>query len=112
MTASRWRVRGRQRVRPCPITATLARAHCDHYAGHRYDHFETGSTAARWWMSASWAPGAAGGVLAHRLARAGLDVVVIEAGPFWDPETTSPATSCPCSGCGWQETRLVAGDDP
>ena len=30
--------------------------------------------------------GAGGGVLAQRLARAGWRVVVLEAGPFWDPD--------------------------
>src|SRR5690606_7351845 len=56
--------------------------------------------------------GAAGGVLAHRLARAGLDVVVIEAGPFWDPETDFASDELSMQRLGWQQTRLVAGDDP
>jgi len=30
--------------------------------------------------------GAGGGVLAQRLARAGWRIVVLEQGPFWDPD--------------------------
>lgn len=56
--------------------------------------------------------GAAGGVLAHELAKSGLRVVVIEAGPFWDPQTDFASDELAMRRLGWQETRLVDGKDP
>ena len=56
--------------------------------------------------------GAAGGVLAYELAKAGLRVVVIEAGPFWDPQTDFASDELAMRRLGWQETRLVGGKDP
>lgn len=41
--------------------------------------------------------GAAGGVLAYELAKAGLRVVVLEAGPFGTRSATLPATNWRCS---------------
>lgn len=38
--------------------------------------------------------GAAGGLIAHDLARAGLGVTVIEAGPFWNPQTDFARSLC------------------
>lgn len=56
--------------------------------------------------------GAAGGVLAYELAKAGLRVVVIEAGPFWDPQSDFASDELAMRSLGWQETRLVDGKDP
>lgn len=53
--------------------------------------------------------GAAGGVMAQELARAGLDVVVIEAGPFWDPEQDFASDELATESLGWKDTRIVAG---
>lgn len=56
--------------------------------------------------------GAAGGVLARDLARAGLKVVVLEAGPFWDPQQDFASDELSMQKLGWQETVLVAGNNP
>ncbi|MGG4444652.1 GMC family oxidoreductase [Brevibacillus fortis] len=56
--------------------------------------------------------GAAGGVLAYELAKAGLRVVVLEAGPFWDPQHDFASDELSMRRLAWQETRLVAGNDP
>lgn len=56
--------------------------------------------------------GAAGGVLAYELSKAGLDVVVIEAGPFWNPQTDFASDELTMQGLGWQDTRIVSGSDP
>lgn len=53
--------------------------------------------------------GAAGGVLARDLSRAGLKVVVIEAGPFWDPERDFASDELATEKLGWQDTRIVSG---
>lgn len=55
--------------------------------------------------------GAAGGLLAQRLAKAGLSVVVIEAGPFWDPADDFASDELEMKKLGWQETVLVSGND-
>ncbi|WP_139491930.1 GMC family oxidoreductase [Brevibacillus dissolubilis] len=56
--------------------------------------------------------GAAGGVLAYELAKAGLDVVVIEAGPFWNPQTDFASDEISMHSLAWQATRLVDGKNP
>jgi len=56
--------------------------------------------------------GAAGGVLAHELAKAGLKVVVIEAGPFWNPQTDFASDELATRNLAWEATRLVDGADP
>jgi len=56
--------------------------------------------------------GAAGGVLAYELSKAGLKVVVIEAGPFWNPQTDFASDELSMTQLGWQDTRLVSGNDP
>ncbi|HEX6972654.1 MAG TPA: GMC family oxidoreductase [Limnochordia bacterium] len=86
--------------------------HCDHYAGHRYPHLEKRKFGAEEVDFCIVGAGAAGGVLAQRLAQAGLSVVVIEAGPFWDPATDFASDELSMQSLGWQETRLVAGNDP
>jgi len=56
--------------------------------------------------------GAAGGVLAYELSKAGLRVVVIEAGPFWDPQRDFASDELSMTRLGWQDTRLVSGGKP
>lgn len=56
--------------------------------------------------------GAAGGVLAYELAKVGLDVVVIEAGPFWDPQNDFASDELSMQRLGWQDTRIVSGKNP
>src|SRR5690606_7146493 len=55
--------------------------------------------------------GAAGGGLADICARAGLKVVVIEAGPFWDPERDFASDELAMERLGWQDTRITSGAD-
>ena len=89
-----------------------ARHHCDHYADHRYDdldHRKHGDDEVDICIVGA---GAGGSVLAHRLARAGLSVVVIEAGPFWDPASDFASDELAMQKLGWQDTRLVTGNDP
>lgn len=56
--------------------------------------------------------GAAGGVLAYELTRAGLKVVVIEAGPFWEPQKDFASDVLAMDKLGWQDTRIVSGKNP
>lgn len=56
--------------------------------------------------------GAAGGVLAYELSKAGLNVVVIEAGPFWNPQSDFASDELAMTRLGWQETRIVSGGNP
>lgn len=56
--------------------------------------------------------GAAGGVLAYELVKAGLKVVVIEAGPFWNPQTDFASDELSMKRLGWQDTRIVSGKNP
>lgn len=56
--------------------------------------------------------GAAGGVLAKELSEAGMSVVVLEAGPFRDPQHDFASDELAMKQLGWRETRIVDGDDP
>jgi choline dehydrogenase-like flavoprotein len=56
--------------------------------------------------------GAAGGVLAQQLSEAGMRVVVLEAGPFRDPQRDFASDELAMRSLGWEETRLVDGADP
>lgn len=56
--------------------------------------------------------GAAGGVMAYELSKAGLKVVVIEAGPFWNPQTDFASDELSMTHLGWQDTRIVSGSNP
>lgn len=84
---------------------------CDHYQGHRHNHLNQrkyGDEADICIVGA----GAAGGVLAYELSKAGFRVVVIEAGPFWNPQTDFASDELSMQSLAWNDTRLVAGHDP
>ncbi len=55
--------------------------------------------------------GAAGGVLISELAEAGLNVVGIEAGPFWDPANDFASDELHSRTLAWNDTRLSGGQD-
>jgi choline dehydrogenase-like flavoprotein len=56
--------------------------------------------------------GAGGAVLAQRLGRAGWKVVVLEAGPFWDPDRDWVSDEAGSHNLYWTENRLIGGEDP
>ncbi|HEY0828498.1 MAG TPA: GMC family oxidoreductase [Bacilli bacterium] len=56
--------------------------------------------------------GAAGGVLAKELSEAGMRVVVIDAGPFRDPQKDFASDELAMQSLGWQDTRIVDGNNP
>jgi len=56
--------------------------------------------------------GAGGAVLAQRLARAGWRVVVLERGPFWDPDTDWVSDEEGSQPLYWTDKRIVGGEDP
>jgi len=94
-----------------PTKSEPVRHDCDHYEGHRLDHLEARKYGAGADICIVGA-GAAGGVLAYELSRAGFKVVVVEAGPFWDPQTDFVSDELAARGLAWNDTRLVAGRDP
>jgi choline dehydrogenase-like flavoprotein len=56
--------------------------------------------------------GAGGAVLAQRLARAGWRVVVLEKGPFWDPDRDWVSDEAGSHKLYWTEPRVIGGGDP
>ncbi|HEX5496201.1 MAG TPA: GMC family oxidoreductase [Mycobacteriales bacterium] len=56
--------------------------------------------------------GAGGSVLAQRLARAGWKVVIIEAGPFWHPDTDWVSDEAGSHELYWTQKRIIGGADP
>jgi choline dehydrogenase-like flavoprotein len=56
--------------------------------------------------------GSAGGVLLQRLARAGFDVVGLEAGPFWDTEKDWFSDETGAHTLYWEDPRVSGGTDP
>jgi choline dehydrogenase-like flavoprotein len=56
--------------------------------------------------------GAGGSVLAQRLARAGWRIVVLDRGPFWDPDEDWVSDEEGSSHLYWTDTRIVGGEDP
>lgn len=56
--------------------------------------------------------GAAGGVLAKELSEAGMSVVVLDAGPFRDPQKDFASDELSMKQLGWQDTRIIDGKDP
>ena len=56
--------------------------------------------------------GAGGLVLAQRLARAGWKVVVLEKGPFWDPDRDWVSDEAGSHQLYWTDKRIIGGSDP
>jgi len=56
--------------------------------------------------------GAGGGTLAQRLARRGWKVVVLEAGPFWDPDEDWVSDEAGSHKLYWTAKRIIGGNDP
>jgi choline dehydrogenase-like flavoprotein len=56
--------------------------------------------------------GSAGGVLLQRLARAGFNVVGLEAGPFWDTERDWVSDEVGSHKLYWEDPRVTGGKDP
>ncbi|MEJ7875539.1 MAG: FAD-dependent oxidoreductase, partial [Solirubrobacterales bacterium] len=56
--------------------------------------------------------GAGGSVVAQRLARRGWRVVVLEAGPFWNPDEDWVSDEEGSHHIYWNADRVVGGDDP
>jgi choline dehydrogenase-like flavoprotein len=56
--------------------------------------------------------GAGGATLAQRLARAGWRIVVLEAGPFWDPDEDWVSDEAGSHKLYWTEPRVIGGEDP
>ena len=56
--------------------------------------------------------GAGGGTLAQRLARRGWKVVVLEKGPFWDPDRDWVSDEAGSYKLYWTEERIIGGNDP
>jgi choline dehydrogenase-like flavoprotein len=56
--------------------------------------------------------GAGGATLAQRLARSGWSVVMLDAGPFWNPDTDWVSDERGAHGLYWTEPRQIGGTDP
>jgi choline dehydrogenase-like flavoprotein len=56
--------------------------------------------------------GAGGGVLLHRLARAGFRVIGFDAGPFWDTERDWVSDERGARNLYWNDLRITGGDNP
>jgi choline dehydrogenase-like flavoprotein len=56
--------------------------------------------------------GAGGVTLAQRLARAGWHCVILEKGPFWDPDRDWVSDEAGSHPIYWTDKRIIGGDDP
>lgn len=56
--------------------------------------------------------GAGGATLGQRLARAGWSVVLLDAGPFWNPDTDWVSDERGSHSLYWTEPRQIGGSDP
>jgi choline dehydrogenase-like flavoprotein len=56
--------------------------------------------------------GAGGVTLAQRLARAGWRIVILEKGPFWDPDRDWVSDEKGSAHLYWTDTRVIGGNDP
>jgi choline dehydrogenase-like flavoprotein len=56
--------------------------------------------------------GAGGGTLAQRLARRGWRIVVLEKGPFWDPDRDWVSDEAGAHHIYWTDKRIIGGEDP
>jgi choline dehydrogenase-like flavoprotein len=56
--------------------------------------------------------GAGGVTLAQRLARAGWRIVILECGPFWDPDRDWVSDEKGAGPIYWTDKRIIDGQDP
>lgn len=56
--------------------------------------------------------GAGGLTLAQRLARRGWRIVVVESGPFWDPDEDWVSDEAGAAPLYWTAPRVIGGEDP
>ncbi len=56
--------------------------------------------------------GAGGSTLAQRLARRGWRIVVLESGPFWDPDRDWVSDEAGAHKIYWTAPRVIGGEDP
>ncbi len=56
--------------------------------------------------------GAGGSVLAQRLARRGWRIVILESGPFWDPDRDWVSDEAGAHKLYWTAQRVIGGEDP
>ena len=56
--------------------------------------------------------GAGGVTLAQRLARKGWRIVILEKGPFWDPDRDWVSDEKGAGGIYWTDNRIIGGADP
>ncbi len=56
--------------------------------------------------------GAGGATLIQRLARAGVSIVGLDAGPFWDPDADWVSDEWGSHRLYWTEPRVISGSDP
>jgi choline dehydrogenase-like flavoprotein len=56
--------------------------------------------------------GAGGITLAQRLARAGWRIVILEKGPFWDPDRDWVSDEKGAGPIYWTDKRIISGSDP
>ena len=56
--------------------------------------------------------GAGGGTLAQRLGRRGWRIVVLERGPFWDPDEHWVSDEGGSHKLYWTDKRIIGGEDP
>jgi choline dehydrogenase-like flavoprotein len=56
--------------------------------------------------------GAGGSTLAQRLARRGWRIVVLESGPFWDPDRDWVSDEAGAHKLYWTAPRVIGGEDP
>ena len=56
--------------------------------------------------------GAGGGTLGAKLAEAGFSVVILDAGPHWDPTRDFVSDEAGSYRLFWTDERISAGEDP
>src|SRR5919106_1097384 len=56
--------------------------------------------------------GAGGGVLGAKLAEAGMSVVILDAGPHWDPTKDFVSDEAGSRHLFWTDERITTGCDP
>ena len=56
--------------------------------------------------------GAGGATLAQRLARRGWRIVILESGPFWDPDRDWVSDEAGSHKLYWTAKRMIGGSDP